>query len=93
MVRRVLTNSRGYVKRVWLTPAQAPASNEAGIGIFDCSPCSGDSFLFTVSNTKSYTYKKKREPKAHHFGIRQFQPTQHKTCHRYKVNDRDIIIK
>lgn len=52
MVRRVLTSSSGYVKRVWLTPAQAPASNEAGMGIFYCSPSSGDKFLFTVSNTK-----------------------------------------
>jgi len=52
-----LTSSRGYVKSVWLTPAQAPASKEAGIGIFDSCPCGGDNFLFTVSNTKSYTYK------------------------------------
>jgi len=38
---------------VELTPAQAPAINEAGIGILDCSPGFGDRFLFTVSKANS----------------------------------------
>ena len=53
MVNRVLSNSRGYVQRVALTPAQAPATNEAGIGIFGSSPGLGDRFLLTVSKAKS----------------------------------------
>lgn len=34
---------------VELTPAQAPAINEAGIGSLACSPGLGDKFLLTVS--------------------------------------------
>ena len=48
-VSRVLSNSRGYVHKVELTPAQAPATNEAGIGSLGCSPGLADKFLLTVS--------------------------------------------
>lgn len=34
---------------VELTPAQAPAINEAGIGSLGCSPDLGDKCLLTVS--------------------------------------------
>lgn len=49
MVSRVLTNSRGYVTKVELTPAQAPAINEGGNGSLGASPGFEDKFLFTVS--------------------------------------------
>lgn len=49
MVSRVLTNSSGYVSRVELTPAQAPATNEGGKGSLHCSPGFGERFLLTVS--------------------------------------------
>lgn len=48
-VRRVLTSSRGYVHKVELTPAQAPAISEGGIGIFEGSPGFGVKCFFTVS--------------------------------------------
>ena len=35
--------------KVELTPAQAPATRDAGIGILGCSPGMGDKFLLTVS--------------------------------------------
>lgn len=41
---------------VELTPAQAPATNEAEIGSFEGSPGLGDKFLLTVSYTKSCTW-------------------------------------
>jgi len=34
---------------VELTPAQAPAISDAGIGSLGCSPGFGERFLFTVS--------------------------------------------
>ena len=49
IVNRVLSNSRGYVTKVELTPAHAPATRDAGIGILGCSPGMGDKFLLTVS--------------------------------------------
>ena len=49
IVSRVLSNSRGYVHMVELTPAQAPAIIDAGIGSLACSPGFGDRFLLTVS--------------------------------------------
>lgn len=49
MVNRVLSNSRGYVHMVELTPAQAPAINDGGIGSLGCSPSFGERFLLTVS--------------------------------------------
>lgn len=49
MVSRVLTNSRGYVTKVELTPAQAPATNEGGMRNLGCSPAFGERFLLTVS--------------------------------------------
>lgn len=55
MVNRVFTNSRGYVKMVEETPAQAPAISEGGIGTLGCSPCFVDNNLFTVSYVRSYT--------------------------------------
>lgn len=53
MVNRVLINSSGYVHKVELTPAQAPAINDAGMGILGCSPGVGDKFLLTVSYANS----------------------------------------
>jgi len=38
---------------VEVTPAQAPAINDAGIGNLDSSPGFGDRFLFTVSKVNS----------------------------------------
>jgi hypothetical protein len=35
--------------KVELTPAQAPATNEAGIGSLGCSPGLADNCLLTVS--------------------------------------------
>lgn len=43
--------------KVELTPAQAPATNEAEIGSFGGSPGLGERFLLTVSYTKSCTWK------------------------------------
>jgi hypothetical protein len=57
IVNRVLTNSSGYVHKVELTPAHAPAINDAGIGSFGCSPGAGDNFLFTVSYAKSCRHR------------------------------------
>jgi len=53
MVRRVFSNSRGYVHIVEETPAQAPAINDGGIGSLGCSPGFGESFLLTVSYANS----------------------------------------
>lgn len=53
IVNRVLSNSRGYVHIVELTPAQAPAISDGGIESLGCSPGFGDSFLLTVSKAKS----------------------------------------
>jgi len=57
-VRRVLSSSRGYVHRVELTPATAPATDEAGIGIFGCSPDLGDSCFLTVSYANNCMFQK-----------------------------------
>jgi hypothetical protein len=43
--------------KVELTPAQAPAINDAGIGSLGCSPGAGDNFLFTVSYAKSCRHR------------------------------------
>ena len=56
IVNRVLSSSRGYVQIVELTPAHAPARNEADIGSFGGSPGLDDRFLLTVSYTKSCTW-------------------------------------
>lgn len=49
IVNRVLSSSNGYVTKVELTPAQAPAINDGGIQSLGCSPGFGDKFLLTVS--------------------------------------------
>jgi hypothetical protein len=54
-VRRVLSSSRGYMHSVELTPATAPAIDEAGIGIFDCSPALGVKCFLTVSYANNCT--------------------------------------
>lgn len=51
---------------VELTPAQAPATNEAEIGSFEGSPDLGDKFLFTVSYTKSCTWSGEESFKTKH---------------------------
>jgi len=38
---------------VEVTPAQAPAINDGGIGSLGCSPCFAERFLFTVSYANS----------------------------------------
>lgn len=53
IVKRVFSNSRGYVHNVELTPAQAPAINDGGIGSLGCSPGFGERFLLTVSYANS----------------------------------------
>lgn len=57
-VRRVLRSSRGYVHRVELTPATAPAIDEGGNGIFGCSPGFGDSCFLTVSYANNCMFHK-----------------------------------
>jgi len=57
MVKRVFTNSRGYVQMVEQTPAQAPAMREGGSGTLGCSPGLGDKHLLTVSYANSYIEK------------------------------------
>jgi len=49
MVNRVLSNSRGYVHNVELTPAHAPAISDGGMGIFGGSPVLGVKTFLTVS--------------------------------------------
>ena len=59
MVNRVLISSRGYVQSVELTPANAPAISEGGIGIFCSSLDLGVKNLLTVSKAKSCKKKVK----------------------------------
>lgn len=49
IVNRVLSNSRGYVSKVELTPAQAPATSDGGKGILGDSPGAELKFFLTVS--------------------------------------------
>lgn len=51
---------------VELTPAQAPATNEAEMGSFGASPGLGDRFLLTVSYTKSCTRSDEESFKTRH---------------------------
>ena len=62
MVSRVLSNSRGYVQRVELTPANAPATRDEGTGSLGGSPILGVKILLAVSkanNCKKEQYQKR----------------------------------
>ena len=54
IVNRVFNSSRGYVHKVEVNPARAPAIDEAGIGTFSSSP-GRVKYLFTISNTNNCT--------------------------------------